>query len=147
LFKQVMEGLRVREDGTYLDGTFGRGGHARGVLQALGSGGRLLLMDKDPDAIAVAERGFGTDPRVSIFRGSFAALGQWSAAASGLDGVLFEHPGARLVRRVAHVERSSHPIERALGRVQPCRHLRQLQLDRPEVGDRLAELPPCGGVA
>lgn len=90
LFKQVMEGLRVREDGTYLDGTFGRGGHARGVLQALGSGGRLLLMDKDPDAIAVAERGFGTDPRVSIFRGSFAALGQWSAAATGLDGVLFD---------------------------------------------------------
>ena len=90
LFKQVMEGLCVREDGTYLDGTFGRGGHARGVLQALGSGGRLLLMDKDPDAIAVAEREFGADPRVSIFRGSFAALGQWSAAASGLDGVLFD---------------------------------------------------------
>ena len=90
LFKQVMEGLRVREDGTYLDGTFGRGGHARGVLQALGSGGRLLVMDKDPDAIAVAEREFGTDPRVSIFRGSFAALGHWDAAAAGLDGVLFD---------------------------------------------------------
>ena len=85
-----MEGLRVREDGTYLDGTFGRGGHARGVLQALGSGGRLLVMDKDPDAIAVAEREFGTDPRVSIFRGSFAALGRWDAAAAGLDGVLFD---------------------------------------------------------
>ena len=90
LFKQVMEGLRVREDGTYLDGTFGRGGHARGVLQALGSGGRLLVMDKDPDAIAVAEREFGADPRVSIFRGSFAALGRWDAAATGLDGVLFD---------------------------------------------------------
>ena len=85
-----MEGLRVREDGTYLDGTFGRGGHARGVLQALGSGGRLLVMDKDPDAIAVAEREFGTDPRVSIFRGSFAALGRWDAVAAGLDGVLFD---------------------------------------------------------
>ena len=56
LFTQVMEGLRVRGDGTYLDGTFGRGGHARGVLQALGPGGRLLVMDKDPDAIAVANR-------------------------------------------------------------------------------------------
>ena len=85
-----MEGLRVREDGTYLDGTFGRGGHARGVLQALGSGGRLLLMDKDPDAIAVAEREFGADPRVSIFRGSFAGLGRWEATAGGLDGVLFD---------------------------------------------------------
>jgi len=90
LFKQVMEGLRVREDGTYLDGTFGRGGHARGVLQALGSGGRLLVMDKDPDAIAVAGREFGADPRVAIFRGSFAALGRWDATAGGLDGVLFD---------------------------------------------------------
>lgn len=85
-----MEGLRVREGGTYLDGTFGRGGHARGVLQALGDGGRLLLMDKDPEAIAVAEREFGADPRVSIFRGSFAALGRWEATAGGLDGVLFD---------------------------------------------------------
>jgi 16S rRNA (cytosine1402-N4)-methyltransferase len=85
-----MEGLRVREDGTYLDGTFGRGGHARGVLQALGSGGRLLLMDKDPDAVAVAEREFGADPRVSIRRGSFAELGHWEAVAAGLDGVLFD---------------------------------------------------------
>jgi 16S rRNA (cytosine1402-N4)-methyltransferase len=85
-----MEGLSVREDGTYLDGTFGRGGHARGVLQALGSGGRLLLMDKDPDAVAVAEREFGADPRVSIRRGSFADLARWDAVAAGLDGVLFD---------------------------------------------------------
>ena len=70
-----MEGLRVLADGHYLDGTFGRGGHARGVLQQLGAGGRLLLMDKDPEAIAEAERTFGADPRVSIRRGSFADLG------------------------------------------------------------------------
>ena len=85
-----MEGLRVIADGTYLDGTFGRGGHARGVLQQLGPGGRLLLMDKDPEAIAVAEREFGTDPRVSIRRGSFAELAAWDATAGGLDGVLFD---------------------------------------------------------
>ena len=85
-----MEGLRVIADGTYLDGTFGRGGHARGVLQQLGPGGRLLLMDKDPEAIAVAEREFGTDPRVSIHRGSFAELAAWDATAGGLDGVLFD---------------------------------------------------------
>ena len=90
LFVQVMEGLRVREDGTYLDGTFGRGGHARGVLQALGRGGRLLLMDKDPEAIAEAERAFGADARVSIRRGSFADLARWDATAAGLDGVLFD---------------------------------------------------------
>ena len=85
-----MEGLRVVEDGAYLDGTFGRGGHARGVLQRLGSGGRLLLMDKDPEAIAVAERAFGGDPRVALRRGSFAAIGQWDAVADGLDGVLLD---------------------------------------------------------
>ena len=90
MYRQVLEGLQVRGDGAYLDGTFGRGGHARGVLDQLGPGGRLLLMDKDPDAIAVAEREFGTDPRVAIFRGSFADLARWDATAAGLDGVLFD---------------------------------------------------------
>lgn len=90
MFGQVMDGLRVRGDGTYLDGTFGRGGHARGVLQRLGDGGRLLLMDKDPEAIRTAERAFGADPRVAIRRGSFAALADWDAVRAGLDGVLFD---------------------------------------------------------
>mgnify|MGYP000955822692 CR=1 FL=1 len=90
MFQQVMEGLRVLEDGTYLDGTFGRGGHARGVLERLGSGGRLLLMDKDPEAIAVAERAFGGDARVAIRRGSFAGLGEWEPVRAGLDGVLLD---------------------------------------------------------
>ncbi|UOV04522.1 16S rRNA (cytosine(1402)-N(4))-methyltransferase RsmH [Pseudoxanthomonas sp. F37] len=90
LYTQVMEGLQVKEDGTYLDGTFGRGGHARGVLQRLGPGGRLLLMDKDPDAIAHAEQMFAGDARVAIRRGSFAGLAQWDQAAAGLDGVLLD---------------------------------------------------------
>jgi len=90
MFGQVMDGLRVRKDGTYLDGTFGRGGHARGVLERLGDGGRLLLMDKDPEAIRVAELAFGADPRVAIRRGSFAALGDWDRVRDGLDGVLLD---------------------------------------------------------
>ncbi|MGN6113507.1 MAG: 16S rRNA (cytosine(1402)-N(4))-methyltransferase RsmH [Luteimonas sp.] len=90
LYDEVMEGLAVKAEGTYLDGTFGRGGHARGVLAELGPGGRLLLMDKDPEAIASAEREFGGDPRVAIFRGSFADLGRWDATAAGLDGVLLD---------------------------------------------------------
>ncbi|MBH1490735.1 16S rRNA (cytosine(1402)-N(4))-methyltransferase RsmH [Stenotrophomonas muris] len=90
LYTQVLEGLRLIENGRYLDGTFGRGGHARGVLTQLGPEGRLLVMDKDPEAIAVAERYFAPDPRVSIFRGSFAQLLQWDATAEGLDGVLFD---------------------------------------------------------
>jgi len=90
LFAQVMDGLRIVEDGTYLDGTFGRGGHARGVLDRLGARGRLLLMDKDPTATVCAEAMFGTDARVSIRRGSFAELAEWEAAASGLHGVLLD---------------------------------------------------------
>jgi 16S rRNA (cytosine1402-N4)-methyltransferase len=90
MFEQVMEGLQVQENGTYLDGTFGRGGHARGVLQRLGPGGRLLLMDKDPEAIAHAEQAFASDARVAIRRGSFATLAEWPATADGLDGILLD---------------------------------------------------------
>ncbi|MFQ6313188.1 16S rRNA (cytosine(1402)-N(4))-methyltransferase RsmH [Lysobacter capsici] len=90
MYRQVLEGLRVHGNGAYLDGTFGRGGHARGVLSQLQAGGRLLVMDKDPEAIAVAEREFGDDARVSIYRGSFADLAHWDATAAGLDGVLLD---------------------------------------------------------
>ena len=90
LFAEVMDGLAVKEDGTYLDGTFGRGGHARGVLQRLGEKGRLLAMDKDPDAIAVAMQMAGADPRLAFRRGSFATLADWPATAGGLDGVLLD---------------------------------------------------------
>ena len=90
MFDETMDGLRIRRDGCYLDGTFGRGGHARGVLQRLGPAGRLLLMDKDPEAIAEAGRGFAADPRVSLRQGSFAGLAEWDATADGLDGVLFD---------------------------------------------------------
>ena len=91
LYAQVLDGLHVRPDGRYLDGTFGRGGHAGGVLAQLGPDGRLLVMDKDPEAIAVAQTRFGDDPRVAIHRGSFVELDRWSAATEApLDGVLFD---------------------------------------------------------
>ena len=90
MFDEAMEGLAVKVDGTYLDGTFGRGGHARGVLQRLGPGGRLLVMDKDPEAIAEARRLAGEDARVAWRRGSFADLAAWAAPDAGLDGVLLD---------------------------------------------------------
>ena len=90
MWTQVLEGLRIRADGRYLDGTFGRGGHARGVLDRLGPEGRLLVMDKDPDAIAVAEALAAGDARVSVRRGSFADLAEWDETAPGLDGVMFD---------------------------------------------------------
>jgi 16S rRNA (cytosine1402-N4)-methyltransferase len=90
LLAETLEGLRVIPDGTYLDGTYGRGGHARAVLAKLGPRGRLLLMDRDPEAIAGAEREFGRDPRVAIRHASFAELADWEETAGGLDGVLFD---------------------------------------------------------
>jgi len=90
LFAEVMEGLAVKGNGTYLDGTFGRGGHARGVLAKLGPGGRLLVMDKDPEAIAVATQLADEDARVAWRRGSFADLAHWPLADAGLDGILFD---------------------------------------------------------
>lgn len=90
MLAQVLEGLRVKAEGTYLDGTFGRGGHAREVLNRLGTGGRLLLMDRDPEAIASAQRDFGADARVRIRHASFAELADWEETAAGLDGVLLD---------------------------------------------------------
>ncbi len=90
LFAQVMEGLRVKADGRYLDGTFGRGGHARGVLDRLGPQGRLLVMDKDPEAMAQATQLQAEDARVGARRGSFADLAGWNATADGLDGILLD---------------------------------------------------------
>ncbi len=90
LLAEVMDGLAVKGDGRYLDGTFGRGGHARGVLQRLGPQGRLLVMDKDPEAIAEARRLAQADARLRWRRGSFAALADWEETAPGLDGVLLD---------------------------------------------------------
>ena len=87
---EVIAGLAVRADGRYLDGTFGRGGHARAILERLGATGRLLLMDRDPQAIAQAQRAFAADPRVAIRHANFADLEAWDEAAAGLDGVLLD---------------------------------------------------------
>ncbi len=90
MLAQVLEGLQVKADGTYLDGTFGRGGHAREVLARLGPQGRLLLMDRDPEAIASAHREFATDGRVQVRHGNFAEMALWPQALAGLDGVLLD---------------------------------------------------------
>jgi len=90
MLEEALAGLNLRDHGTYLDGTFGRGGHARALLARLGPDARLLLMDRDPAAVAVARAEFGDDPRVAIRHGSFADLMEWDAARDGLDGVLLD---------------------------------------------------------
>lgn len=86
----VLAGLAVRPEGRYLDGTFGRGGHARAILDRLGAEGRLLLMDRDPQAIAHAQREFGGDPRIAIRHANFSEMTHWDEARAGLDGVLLD---------------------------------------------------------
>jgi len=90
MLDEVLEGLALRENGRYLDGTFGRGGHARAILARLSDEGRLFLMDRDPTAIAVAETGLATDPRVALRHDNFATMGEWPALEGGLDGVLLD---------------------------------------------------------
>jgi 16S rRNA (cytosine1402-N4)-methyltransferase len=79
LLKEVLQGLAVSPGGVYVDGTFGRGGHAGAILSLLGPGGRLLAMDKDPAAVESAERQFGGDPRFEIEQGAFTMLSRMVA--------------------------------------------------------------------
>jgi 16S rRNA (cytosine1402-N4)-methyltransferase len=84
----VLEGERV--NGTYIDGTFGRGGHSRLILSKLGPQGRLLAFDKDPQAIATAQA--VADPRFTIVHDSFATMSD-ALAARGIgqvDGILLD---------------------------------------------------------
>ena len=90
MLDEAVEGLAVKAGGRYLDGTFGRGGHARAVLSRLGPEGRLLLMDRDPQAIAAAREAFANDPRVSIRHDNFSTLADWDETAAGLDGILLD---------------------------------------------------------
>src|SRR3990167_3724563 len=85
LLEEAVTALAVRSDGCYLDGTFGRGGHSRLILQQLGEGGRLLGFDKDPLAIATGQTLAAEDGRFVIVQRSFAELGD-ELAVRGLAG-------------------------------------------------------------
>jgi 16S rRNA (cytosine1402-N4)-methyltransferase len=74
LLAEVLAALAIQPDGVYVDGTFGRGGHAAAILDELGPAGRLLAMDKDPEAVRSAEEQFGDDPRFEIQQGAFTML-------------------------------------------------------------------------
>jgi 16S rRNA (cytosine1402-N4)-methyltransferase len=93
LLEEAVEALAVRADGCYLDGTFGRGGHSRLILQNLGPDGRLLGFDKDPQAIATGQALAAEDGRFVIVQRSFAELGseaQERGLAGKVSGVLLD---------------------------------------------------------
>lgn len=74
LLKEVIEGLAIKPDGYYVDTTFGRGGHAAEILDRLSEQGRLLAMDKDPEAVVAAMHGVFKDPRLNVVHSTFSQL-------------------------------------------------------------------------
>jgi 16S rRNA (cytosine1402-N4)-methyltransferase len=93
LLREALEGLALRGDGWYVDATYGRGGHSAEILARLGTHGRLLALDKDPEAVADGERRFAADGRFAIRHAGFedlrAVAESWLDGRK-LDGVLFD---------------------------------------------------------
>ena len=92
LLNEAVDALNIRPSGIYVDGTFGRGGHSRLILSRLNEQGRLIVFDKDPTAIAVAQELAQQDQRVSVFHQGFS---HFDAACtelgiSQIDGALFD---------------------------------------------------------
>jgi 16S rRNA (cytosine1402-N4)-methyltransferase len=93
LLGPVLDGLDIRKDGCYVDGTFGRGGHSGEMLKRLGSDGRLIGIDRDPDAIASAPKALTDDPRFELIRGESAQLKEFIEERNlcgEVDGLLFD---------------------------------------------------------
>ena len=93
LLNEVLDALNIHAEGTYLDCTFGRGGHSRAILQQLGENGRLFALDQDPDAVAEGELLAASDPRFQIIHCPFDqlahVLSEYKLTRS-VDGILLD---------------------------------------------------------
>jgi 16S rRNA (cytosine1402-N4)-methyltransferase len=92
LLNETVDGLNIQSDGIYIDGTFGRGGHSRHVLSHLGEKGRLIAIDRDPQAIEAAKQ-FADDPRFQIVHGGFGQLAEYVeelGLTGKINGVLLD---------------------------------------------------------
>lgn len=92
LLEESVKSLRIKPDGVYVDGTAGGGGHSAEILKHLSENGKLIAVDKDPDALKVLEERFGSDKRVKIVNSDFSALGNIlkTAGVSKIDGLLLD---------------------------------------------------------
>ena len=93
LLGPVLQGLKIKPDGCYVDGTFGRGGHSREILKQLGDAGRLIAIDRDPQAIAAAPASLTADPRFELIRGEIAQFETFMderGLVGKVDGLLFD---------------------------------------------------------
>jgi len=71
---EVMQALNVQDSGTYVDATFGRGGHTRAILECLGPEGRVLAIDRDPEACAASRNLFPAETRLTVVHAPFSDL-------------------------------------------------------------------------
>ena len=85
----AIESLAIRADGCYVDATFGRGGHAGEILGRLGEEGKLIAIDRDPEAASTAAVLFDADSRARFVRARFSELGR-HVPPSSVDGILFD---------------------------------------------------------
>jgi len=92
LLAETMAALCVKPNGVYLDATFGRGGHSRAILEQLGPTGRLIALDRDPEAIAAGKTLAEADARFTLMHRPFSELSEALDAAhvNAVDGVLFD---------------------------------------------------------
>lgn len=92
LLEETIEGLNIRPDGCYADGTAGGGGHSAEILKRLGSGGKLICIDRDTDAVSVLLRRFKDDPRVKVVKSNYSELCEYATSYAGgkVDGILLD---------------------------------------------------------
>lgn len=92
LLKEAVDNLITNRDGTYVDCTYGRGGHSQAIADSLSSDGRLVVIDRDQSAIDHAQERFKNDSRVHVQHGEFSQLRQIfeELALDGIDGVLMD---------------------------------------------------------
>lgn len=90
LLREAVEALEVKASGTYVDGTFGRGGHSRAILERLGPHGRLVALDRDPQAVQAARA--INDSRLTVLHRHFSELtvALQQAGIEAVDGVLLD---------------------------------------------------------
>jgi len=92
LLKEAVDALVVKPDGRYVDCTYGRGGHSAMIAERISASGRLMVIDRDLEAIADARRQFQHDDRIVIVHGTFHELSRFAAENDmlPLDGVLMD---------------------------------------------------------
>lgn len=102
--REVVQALNVRTDGTYVDATYGRGGHTRAILSQLGPAGRVLAIDRDPEAGRYAQRMSETESRLTFVQSPFSELSKIVSS----HGLVYRVTGLVLDLGVSSPQLDSH---------------------------------------